>query len=57
MCPVSGFVQLLTVVVLLFLLCHKVLAEWTVNVQPLSDPVHMHETVNVNFSLIGKCSL
>lgn len=54
MCPISGFVQFLTVVVILLLLAHKVVTEWTVNFQPLKDPIHMYETVNVNFTLTGK---
>lgn len=54
MCPVSGFVQFLTVLVLLLLLCHRIVAQWTVNYQPLSDPIHMNQAVDVNYNLTGK---
>lgn len=54
MCPISGMVQFLIVVVTLLLLCHATLIRsLEIIFEPKNVTVHMYESVPIRYSLVG----
>lgn len=56
MCPISGALQCFIVIVFLLLFLHKAVAQladykWSIMYENLKDPIHMHETVDVQYNI------
>lgn len=58
MCPISGLVQLLIVVVSLLLICQGVIAQtWNVRYSHEEPTIHMYDSLDVQFNVTGKTKI
>lgn len=54
MCPISGLVQFLIVLVTLLLICHGVISQkFGISYKPNNPTVHMYQAVNIDFNITG----